>query len=744
DASHARVLTIDEIKKAGVRVDEIALGPLAISSITELLADTLRCPTQQTRPLAELLLQKTGGNPFFLRQLLRALHDDGLLELDTTTGVWTWDVARIRDVGITDNVVELMTAKLRRLPEATQDALKLAACIGNSFDLGMLSVVSERGAREVAARLWPAVREGLIMRLSESYRVFQGDEGEPWAGDHGLTQGPEPGRPGESAAPERLRYRFLHDRVQQATYALIPADRRKIEHLKIGRLLAGGEHRDEDLFDIVAHLNVGRDLLGSEADRLELARLNYRAGRRAKAATAMTVASEHFAVARELLPADRWTSHYELARDLHRELGECVYLLGEYDRSDELLSEAIAHGRDTYDQGTALECKMRLYLTQGPRDTRARAVATGLEALQVLGAAMPMTAEARAARVVEVREAIARRLAQTDLEGLAGLPRMEDPQRLLVMTTTVTLFGAAYIIADMDLLELCTYSIVDMSLDHGNSEASAFGYMLYGMLRSAQGEHRLAYELGRLGLSLHERYPNPAMKPKIHNIFGHSINPFINHFETNLPHYRITYASCIESGDLLYGLWSVLYTLWVQILKGDNLQEIHDGSAAYMGFVERSGDANMLLSVQCLRQAVQCLRGLTDDLGSLDSLDSPDSLDRGGFVEADLVRQFADSQNFSGQCWHALAREIVDVTFARYAEAVAHAAVAERTLGSLYAFFNSTTHDCYAPLALAGAHDDAPVERQAEYLARIDEHLARLRLLADDCPDNFLHCHQLV
>ncbi|UQA56697.1 AAA family ATPase [Polyangium aurulentum] len=723
DASHATLSTIDAIKKSGARVEQIRLGPLTLPSVTALLADALHVDRERTAPLAELLLQKTGGNPFFLRQLLRSLREGGQFELDTTTGAWTWDIAKIRGVGITDNVIELMTDKLRRLPQATQDVLKLAACIGNTFELGMVSVVYERSERQTAARLWPAVREGLLVRLSDSHPIFQDDEDEPEGASSEAIDG-------------RLRYRFLHDRVQQAAYSLIPEDQRKIGHAKIGRLLlANPERREEDLFDIVAHLDVARDLLRTDAERLELAELNRRAGKRAKAATAITVASEHFAIALELLPPDRWETHYELTRELHCERGECVYLLGDYDRSDELLTEAIAHGRTRYDKALALECRMRLYLTRGALDARAKGVAIGLEALRVLGFDMPETREGRAARAIEQRQQVDARLASMDVQSLADLPRMADPERLLVMTTLVTLFGAAFLFGDFDLVQICSCSIIGMSLDHGNSEASAFGYTMYGMLVSNAGDRRRGYELGRLGLSLLERYPDPTVKPKIHNIFAHSINPYINHFETNLPHYRAAYESILESGDLVYGVWCVVYILWVQILKGDTLGDIYDGSAGYVGFVERTGDTHMLLSVQCQRQAVQSLRGLTAGMASLDS---------DGFREAAVVQQFHDSKNVIGLCWHALLRTIVDLTFERYAEAAAHARVAEGTIGALFAFFNSTTHYFHSALALAAFQAEASEEVRRADLALIEGYADKLKVLAKDCSDNFLHCHQLV
>jgi predicted ATPase/signal transduction histidine kinase len=741
DASHASMIAISEIKKTGAKVQEFNLGPLTLASIMDLLADTLHCARDETALLAELLLKKTGGNPFFLLQLLYSLHEDGLLEQNTRTGAWDWDIAKINDIGITDNVIDLMTVKLQRLPEATQGVLKLAACIGNTFDLGMLSIVHEKGERETATRLWPVVREGLVLPLSESYQMFQVDDIEADMAEGAfavrelindmMTSNSE----GEQA---RIRYRFLHDRVQQATYALIPEDQRKIQHSKIGKLLlasASAERLDEDIFDIVTHLNVGRDLLATEAEKLELAKLNYKAGKKAKAAMAFTVANSHFSIALQLLPVDGWSAHYKLTLDLHREHAECKYLLGDFARSEELLTEAIAHGRSRLDKGLAYDAKIKLYMTQESHDLKAKAVSTALEALRLFDHEMPTTTEARAALAAEEKQRIARELLARNIRDLEDLPRMTDPERLLMMNLAVTLFGAAYLVGDFDLVSLGIYFMVRMSLEHGNSEASAFGYILYGMLVSAGGEYKRAYEFGELSLALNKRYPNPVIKPKVHNMFAHCVNPFINHIETNLPHYRATYECCLEGGDIIYGAWASLYTVWVKLLKGDVLHEVYSDSEQYVGFTERAGDPNMLFMIQCVRQVAQCLRGLTT---------SVDSLDSESFSEANCVQRLRDAQFLLGLCTHAMCREIVNVTFERHEEAVRAADLADATVGAFFGFFSNATHYFYASLALTATYADASEEQKRTHLERIEGYAAKLKMLADSCQENFLHCHQLV
>lgn len=740
DASHASTVTINEIKKASASVLEIHLQPLTLDDTMALLSDALRCGRGSTQPLAELLLSKTGGNPFFLIQILSSLHERGLLTLNVTTGGWDWDLPKIQGIGITDNVIALMTTKLQRFPEQTQEIMKLAACVGSTFALEMLSIVSERGERETAQGLWPAVREGFIVPLSDSYRIFQqGDEEAEPSGDGDSVRELISSMMTADGRDEQghIRYRFLHDRVQQATYSLIPEAERAIQHLKIGRLLlaSSSEPRDEDLFDVLAHLNIGRTLLTTEAERLQLVELNFRAGKKAQAALAFAAANNHFVIAYSLLPEDRWSTHYALTLGLYRDHAECEHLLGNFGRANELLTTIITHAHTRMDKALAIETTMRLYMTQGAREVKAQAVTAGLEALRLMGCELPETLEARAAQAQIEMQEVASMLEKRNIRDLSELPRLMDPEMLLAMNLAVTLFGAAYLIGDFALVTLCICLIVRKTLEHGNCDASAFGYMIYGMLLSAGGDHRRAYEFGQLSLALHARYPNAVMKPKIHNIFAHSINPYINHLDTNLAHYRATYECCLEGGDVVYGVWAAFYLLWSKLMKGDALHEIYSDSEGYIGFVERVGDSTMLLSMECLRQSVQCLRGLTAGTGSLDS---------DTFSEASAVQRLRDAQSQIGLCWHAMLRQIVDLTLERYTQALQSFEVAEETLGAFIAFFSSMTHYFYSSLVLSAVYGSATAEQKARYLKLIERNAAQLKHVAESGPDNYLHCYQLV
>ena len=218
--AHPLMLTLAEIEKQEAILNTLTLAPLQEEDINALVADTLRCTTEIASPLSQLIYQKTQGNPFFTTQFLQGLHQDGCISFDADAGYWQCDLTQVRQLALTDDVVQFMIGRLRKLPAAAQEVLKLAACIGNRFDLATLAVACDRERQEVAVDLWTVLREGFVIPESETYKFFQGDE-----------------QDGQVTGEIGVNYRFLHDRVHQAAYALIPEEHKQVTHLKIGQLL---------------------------------------------------------------------------------------------------------------------------------------------------------------------------------------------------------------------------------------------------------------------------------------------------------------------------------------------------------------------------------------------------------------------------------------------------------------------------------------------------------------------------
>src|SRR5438132_4375813 len=388
-SSHPLMRTLSAVRKVGSRIQEIVLRPLVLDDVGRLIADALHCDRNVAHPLAQLVHEKTGGNPFFAIQFLTALAEEGSLTFDPDAAVWIWDLERIHAKGYTDNVVDLMVGKLKRLSGATQTALQQLACLGNVVEFATLTLVHGKLEEEIHAALWEATRTGLILRLDGSYA-------------------------------------FLHDRIQEAAYALIPESERVGAHLRIGRVLLASMTPDglaEHLFDIANQLNRGAALLIDRDEKRQAATLDLRAGRKAKASTAYMSACAYLAAGMVLLDEKDWSSHQELAFNLWLERAECELLSGNFEIVDQLIVELLQREASKVDQAAVYHLKVQLHEVKGEYP---QAVASGLTCLKLFGIDIPIhpTQEQVQAEYETVWQALNGR----PIESVIDHPLMTDPE----------------------------------------------------------------------------------------------------------------------------------------------------------------------------------------------------------------------------------------------------------------------------------------------------------------------------
>src|ERR1700686_3843060 len=394
DGAHPLTRKLDAIRQAGARVQEIRLAPLARDDLRLLIVDALRCESERAAPLAQLVHDKTGGNPFFALQFISALAEQGLLRFDHDAARWRWDVDRLHAKGYTDNVVDLMVGRLTRLPVETQAALQQLACLGNVAEITMLSIVLGKSNEDVRSDLWDAVRLELVEHMEGSYK-------------------------------------FIHDRVREAAYSLIPERLRAEAHLRIGRLLAAhtpAEKREEAIFDIVNQLNRGAPLITARNECEQLAELNLRAGQRAKAATAYAAALIYLTAGAALLPEDSWARRHELTFALALNRGECEFLTGALAEAEQRLAALSTRATDTVERVTVACLRLDLYTTL---DQSTRAIAVGLDCLRHQGidwSPHPTEEEARCEY-----ERVWSQLGGCAIEDLIHLPVMTDAASLATM-----------------------------------------------------------------------------------------------------------------------------------------------------------------------------------------------------------------------------------------------------------------------------------------------------------------------
>ncbi|HLO50995.1 MAG TPA: AAA family ATPase, partial [Kamptonema sp.] len=553
--AHPLSLTIDELVKTGAKVNTITLPPLSEPEMNLLIADTLNCELSLAQPLTKLVYQKTQGNPFFATQFLKALHDDKLISFDWNIQHWQCDIAQVKALALTDDVVEFMALQLQKLPTKTQDILKLAACIGAEFDLNTLVIVSEQSAGTTATALWKALQEGLVIPTTKIYKFF--------------TQSDSDGVLNTSANPT---YRFLHDRVQQAAYSLISADRKQITHLHIGQLLqqkSSVSEQEERLFEIVNHLNIGVALIADPQEQKNLAELNLKAGRKAKIATAYGAAIAYFVAGIELLPPTAWESCYLLALALHEESAEVSYLNTDFESMARWADLVLQHAQTLLDTIKVQQTRIMGATAQGQSLESIQIGLYVLSSLEIEFPAQPTQAD------IGQAFGVTRSLwADKAPSSLLDLPPMSDSRLLAAMEILATLVPAAFGVAP-NLMPLLIFKQVELSIQSGNCPVSVFAYGDYGLiLCGIMGDIENGYEFGELALNLRERLQLRSFIARNWLI----VHLFIKHWKNSLSKIinKLQEAYCIgiETGEIETGCLSAATYCYYAYYTGQELTEL--------------------------------------------------------------------------------------------------------------------------------------------------------------------------
>ncbi|WP_437753378.1 AAA family ATPase [Sorangium sp. So ce1389] len=716
DEGHPLSLALGDIRSAGATVSELPLGPLGLADVNQLLSDTLRCEPRRSAPLAALLFEKAHGNPFYLNQLLRRLREQELITLDRSAEAWTWDLGRIEDAPITDNVVELMVETLRKLAPETQEVLKLAACFGHQFDLQTLSLAHERPPSETAAHLWGALDEGLVLPLSADYRFYH-DEGARGA------ESPE-------AETRNVSYRFLHDRVQEAAYSLIEPARRPEAHLRIGRLLLAQRERakgDGETFEIVDHMNLGASLLSSEEERLALARMNLTAARRARSAAAFEAAFRYLEAGVSVLdgPLDGWERDGELTLALHMDLAECEFLTRRFERALSRCDVLLGRARARLQQVRVHELRMTVYMAQG---RYADAMDAGLAGLALFGIELPETDEQLAAVMEAELADVQKALGGRRIEELIDAPPMTDPDKKALLKFLLVMVNAAHA-TQHRLFAFLIVRQVNISLRDGHSDASPSSYVTYGFYLSAcMGRHGEAYEFGKLAIDLNDRLNNPEMRCKLNvqfAVYSHRWRPF----REALPYLERAYDAGLQSGDffLPYGC---IQMAEMRLALGEELGAMREVIASLLALVQRLKDRPTTAALWVMRQMVANLTGQTRSRDSL----SDDASDEASFVATLPELPFA-------AVWYYVIKLRLCYLYEDPQAALAMADLAAPMIGIAGCIPLVDALPFYTALSIFALPDAGERARRG---AEIAAHEARLARLAESCPENYRHRHQLV
>ncbi|AUX22502.1 uncharacterized protein SOCEGT47_030050 [Sorangium cellulosum] len=695
--SHPLMEVLRQLHTTGARVSTLSLEPLPQENVLELVMDTFRCDEGHAAPLTRLLVQRTGGNPFFVGQFLMELYRQKLVWVDATSAVWCWDIEAIAAQDLTDNVVDLVLTRMRRLDGETQRVLSLAACLGARFDAEVLSAMYGESTQATHTAITPAIREGLVARRGGTYK-------------------------------------FLHDRVQQAAYLLIREGKHAETHLRIGRLLlvqTPEEALDDRLFEITHQLNIGAALVTDAGERRRAAELNLRAGRKAKSSGAYGSAVAYFSAGAALIGEDDWAGEHDLlAFSLHLELAECACVNGEFDRSIALCSMLLGRARTQLDKAAAYRVLMQNHTARSEHDA---CIGVGLECLELLG--IKLRRQPPDDEVVAEISALRDELQGRAADDILGQPRMTSPPMVAAMAVMAVLYSSSFY-TDPNLNDLLVCQMVRLSLRHGNAECTGIGYTSLGKaLCMRLGAYRDGDRIGRVGYDLTDRLNALTYKPEVANLYGCLCSVWTHHIDVGIACQRASIQAANEVGNPTWGSFSNIQLTLNVIVRGDPLEEAARVAESALDFATKAKIVFAADPITSMQRFIQALRGQTRHLDTM----SGDDFDERAF-EARLEREsFA-----SVRLVHYVMKTAQHVLAGDHEEAARAADAAEQNLAGGNGMLFSAEHHYFGALARAARFAGAPPAAQAELRRALSGHEAQLRAWAESCPDNFAGKHALV
>lgn len=728
---HPLMLTLEEIRKAQVAVNTITLIPLSLEDLNCLVRDSLKCSTEAARSLSQFVFTTTKGNPFFSHQFLKTLHEDRLITFNFDTATWEWDTTQIQSRALTEDVVEFMSIQLQKLPAATQSTLTLAACIGNRFDLKTLSTISEKSLPETAEALWEALQSGLLLTGSEVCQFFAQASSDTNLSFSDSCTLPPVGSTSSHSRPSSF-YSFLHDRVQQAAYSLIPEAQKASIHLKIGRILLKNtplEEQEDKIFEIVNQLNYGVGLMTDAKERANLAQLNLVAGQKAKASTAYESAMSYSKVGMSLLSSNSWQQQYDLTLALYELATESFLLCGLFDEMQQLGTTILAQAQSPLDCVNVYEIKIRAYTSQGKM---LEAIAIARQAIEQFGITFPQ--EPSQSDIQQALQETAALVEGRAIADLVNLPLMEAADKLAVMRLVSSMIPATFNAAPA-LFPLLTLSQVNASIQYGNALDSAFFYANYGLLlKGILQDIEAATQFGQLTLDLVSKFHSKDVKTRTYYVLGSFIIHGKSHVRETLPILLEGYQTALETGNLEFVSYYVQDICLSSYFLGQELSALEKEMRAYCHVLAELNQLKTLNHCQIFWQATLNLRGKSSH---------PCILLGEACNEDQILPKLIEANGISGLHYLYLHKLILCYLFGDFSEAAEHAAKAQQYLVGVTGFVAEVIFYFYDSLIALALYSEQP-SAQGNLLQRVADNQAKLKHWADYAPMNYLHKYSLV
>jgi predicted ATPase/serine phosphatase RsbU (regulator of sigma subunit) len=719
EVSHPFNLMIAELKKKEIIPSVINLVPLAVNHVNELLRDCLFASEEDVSSFAEMVHQKTGGNPFFITELLKQLSKEDSIYFNYDKGKWNWDLGKIKSTKISENVVELLIGRIQKLSDKTQNILKLASCIGNHFDLATLSLIN-MGAhpQDTANDLEETIKEELIYPIGDNYRLV----------DSMGREIKDAKRNYDTA--KKINYKFQHDRVQQASYELIGDEEKKKLRLKIGRILVKSVDKEENLFDIANHLNIGSELVTEDLEKIQIIEINLQAGKKAKISTAYKPALEYLLHAERIIKTipNFWTEHYDLTLSVYKELAEVEYLNGNFSNSESLTHHILDMAKTDLEKGEAYNMLMVQYTVEGKFD---KALPTVIKALKPLGLNLP--SENYQAIIAEEQEEVKKNLNGRKIPDLIQEPQMQNPTMEMAVKLLMNTITTTYNIA-IELFPIVCLKMVNIFLKHGNLPES-YGYSAYGIMLAGGGDYKNAYEYSLLSINVSQKFGSKAGIAKAANILANYANPWNHHLKLSDKINRDGIQAALDSGEFMHGGYSALHIMVNSFYTGKSILSMFEDLPRMLEFSNRAKNVMAIDTILGVEIIISNLNAKTSNTSIFQS----DSFDEKSYLELCNEHQ----SMYPVTIYKIMKCQLLFL----YDSKEEMLSLAEETKGMLayISGINSVAEfNFYRSLILLTAYKEASKETRIKYLEEVKSNQKQMKIWAESCSENFLHKYLLV
>jgi PAS domain S-box-containing protein len=722
DPTHMLIKILEEIKHNNqVAVNELFLEPLHTNDIQQIIIETLFCEKDQnTRSLAELILAKTGGNPFFINEFLKTLYSKNLIYFnkicenkDQIPG-WQWDLSNIKNLGITENVVELMTEKIRALNDDIQSTLSLAACIGNRFDLSTLSIVNEDSLIRTAIKLIEPLSTELLICLDDVNKIIKATD----ENSHDIAG---------------MIFKFSHDRIQQAAYSLNNKTTLASLHYKIGQLLLSSMNKntiEDKLFEITDHLNYGVEIISSHEQRIELAELNLKAGKKARASAAFKQASEYFTTGLKLLNKDSWHEQYELTLYLHIESCESAYLIGDFDRMEQISQTVLDNALSETDKTKIYEVKILAYTAQ---NKPVEAAKVAISAVNRLGIKISLNTNKLKILYSLIKTKLC--LKGKDIQSLSTIPEMTDPM-MISANTILSKAGSSVYQSLPELYAMIVFERVRLSVKYGNSAASSTGFASYGIVLSGiLNDVESGYRFGKLAFQILDSFNAKELEARVSFIFNFFLRPWIEPLENSITPLETGFKIGMETGDFEYAAFCISSHFLVAFYSGRPLSFLKEKMLAYEKQVE-------LLNQQMPYNRFCITLGTI--LNLINPKDNPSILSNSYLDENTMIPIFKksnDNPSLSGIYCYKL---LLAITFNEIDNSVKISQFFSQYVDATKSSYAMPLYYFYDSLAHSFIYEKSDPDKKKKILKKITANQKKIKKWAKHAPMNFINKYFLV